>query len=47
MGISVFFSYSHHDEGLRDELGKHLEGMVRHGLIETWHDRRIGAGEDG
>lgn len=42
----VFFSYSHKDEILRDELEKHLAILKRQGLIETWHDRRIDAGGD-
>ena len=42
----VIFSYSHADESLRDELEKHLAILKRQGQIETWHDRRIGAGED-
>jgi TIR domain len=42
----VFFSYSHKDESLRDEMEKHLSVLKRQGLIETWHDRRIGAGDD-
>jgi hypothetical protein len=40
----VFFSYSHHDEHMRDELEKHLAVLKRQGLVETWHDRRILAG---
>lgn len=40
----VFFSYSHRDEPLRDELEKHLSILGRQGFIEAWHDRRIGAG---
>lgn len=43
---SVFFSYSHADEGLRDQLEKQLAMLKRQGVIETWHDRRIGAGEN-
>lgn len=43
---SVFFSYSHADEDLRDQLEKQLSMLKRQGVIETWHDRRIGAGED-
>ncbi len=27
MGVEVFFSYSHKDETLRDELAKHLTMM--------------------
>ena len=41
----VFFSYSHADEELRNELEKHLAGLRRQGVITTWHDRRIGPGE--
>lgn len=43
---SVFFSYSHADEALRDQLEKQLAMLKRQGVIETWHDRRIGAGEE-
>lgn len=43
---SVFFSYSHVDEGLRDQLEKQLAMLRRQGVIETWHDRRIGAGAE-
>lgn len=43
---SVFFSYSHVDEGLRDQLEKQLAMLKRQGVIETWHDRRIGAGQN-
>ncbi|MCW3101531.1 MAG: hypothetical protein JWL77_7149 [Chthonomonadaceae bacterium] len=43
---SVFFSYSHADEALRDQLERQLAILRRQGVIETWHDRRIGAGKD-
>ena len=43
---NIFFSYSHTDESLRDELEKHLSILKRQGLIETWHDRRIDSGGD-
>lgn len=43
---SVFFSYSHADEALRDQLEKQLSLLKRQGIIEVWHDRRIGAGKD-
>lgn len=43
---SVFFSYSHADEELRNQLEKQLAMLRRQGVIETWHDRRIGAGEN-
>jgi hypothetical protein len=31
---------------LRDELEIHLAALKREGVIETWHDRRIGAGKE-
>ena len=42
----VFFSYSHKDESLRNELETHLKLLQRQGLIESWHDRKIEAGDD-
>ncbi|WP_437538329.1 TIR domain-containing protein [Sorangium sp. So ce726] len=42
--IHLFFSYSHEDEALRDELETHLALLKREGLLKSWHDRRIGAG---
>lgn len=42
----LFFSYSHKDEALRNELETHLFLLRRQGLISTWHDRRILAGGD-
>ena len=44
--ISVFFSYSHKDEELRDELAKHLSSLKRRDVIGTWHDREITAGTE-
>jgi TIR domain-containing protein len=41
----VFFSYSHKDEELRDQLEIHLTMLKRQGVIETWHDRRLLAGD--
>jgi hypothetical protein len=43
---TLFLSYSHRDEGLRDQLETHLSGLRRQGFITVWHDRRITAGED-
>jgi hypothetical protein len=43
---TLFFSYSHRDETLRDELETHLTVLKRQGIITTWHDRRIGAGKE-
>ena len=44
--ISLFFSYSHRDESLRNELETHLSVLKRQGVIQTWHDRRITAGSE-
>ncbi|HSU31319.1 MAG TPA: toll/interleukin-1 receptor domain-containing protein [Bryobacteraceae bacterium] len=43
---TVFFSYSHKDESLRDELEVHLSLLKRQGVISVWHDRRLGAGNE-
>ncbi|MYD89585.1 MAG: toll/interleukin-1 receptor domain-containing protein [Caldilineaceae bacterium SB0662_bin_9] len=42
----VFVSYSHKDEDLRKELEKHLTGLRRNGIISSWDDRCIRAGEE-
>ena len=42
----VFFSYSHVDEVMRDQLEVQLSMLKRQAIIETWHDRRIGAGKE-
>jgi hypothetical protein len=44
--IEVFYSYSHRDEALRDELETHLSLLRRQGVISGWHDRKITAGTD-
>ena len=44
--VHLFYSYSHVDEDYRDELEKHLATLRDNGLINEWHDRRIGAGDD-
>lgn len=41
----VFFSYSHKDEALRDQLESHLALLKNQGLIQAWYDRRIVAGD--
>ena len=38
--VSLFYSYAHEDEALRDELQGHLK------LLAPWHDRRIVPGAD-
>ncbi len=44
--LELFFSYSHQDEALRDELETHLSLLENEGLIRTWHDRSIEAGQE-
>lgn len=44
--VKLFFSYSHKDEELRNELETHLALLKRQGVISSWHDRRITAGSD-
>jgi hypothetical protein len=44
--VSLFYSYSHEDEGLRDQLEKHLTLLENQGIIQGWHDRRLGAGTE-
>src|SRR5205085_1249843 len=44
--IEVFYSYSHEDERLRNELDKHLSNLKQQGLIVGWYDRNISAGTE-
>jgi internalin A len=44
--LRLFYSYSHKDETLRDELETHLKLLQRQGLIQPWHDRRILPGDE-
>jgi hypothetical protein len=44
--IKVFLSYAPADEPFLRELEKHLALLQREGLIEPWHARKVGAGED-
>lgn len=44
--LKVFFSYSHKDENLRNELEVHLAVLKRQRVISSWHDRRITAGRE-
>lgn len=44
--VSLFYSYAHEDESLRNELCGHLKILERRGLLSQWHDRQIQAGED-
>jgi hypothetical protein len=42
----IFLSYSHKDETLREALEVHLALLKNQGVIEIWHDRKIGAGNN-
>ncbi len=44
--VTIFYSYAHADELLRQELEKHLSSFRQQGLISEWHDRQILAGTD-
>ena len=44
MGESTL--YSHQDEDLRKEVGKHLAALRRDGVIDIWQDRRNGPGDE-
>lgn len=45
-GATVFISYSHADEVWKDRLVKHLGVLQHQGLLRTWNDRDIGAGDE-
>jgi hypothetical protein len=44
--INLFYSYSHKDEALRDELENHLKLLKRQQVIDSWHDRKIMSGAE-
>lgn len=44
--ITLFYSYAHEDEDLRDKLNRHLATLERQHLIKPWHDRDIQAGTE-
>lgn len=44
--VEVFFSYSHEDEALRDQLAAHLKILERQKIIASWHDRKILPGSE-
>lgn len=43
---SIFISYAHKDEALKDELLIHLAPLKRDREISIWHDREIPVGEE-
>ncbi len=44
--LEIFYSYSHKDEKLKEQLETHLAALKHQGLITGWHDRMIEAGEE-
>ncbi len=42
--LEAFFSYSHKDQDLRDQLETHLSILKNQGVVSGWHDRKIIAG---
>jgi internalin A len=44
--LNVFISYSKEDKGYLNTLLTHLKPLAREGLIETWSDRDLRAGEE-
>lgn len=44
--IEIFFSYSHKDRELFNELEKFMNHLKRNPLIKAWHDGEIGAGKE-
>ena len=44
--LTVFYSYAHEDEALRDKLEEHLSSLQAQGLISEWYDRQIVAGTE-
>jgi GTPase SAR1 family protein len=44
--LSLFISYSHHDENCINEFIKHTRPLIDIGNIELWHDRKIIAGNN-
>jgi hypothetical protein len=44
--VTLFYSYAHEDEELRNQLDKHLHLLKRQGYLSTWYDRDIHAGDD-
>src|SRR5947199_8520696 len=43
--LSLFISYAHKDEALRQQLEKHLAQLQREGLITDWHAGKVLPGE--
>lgn len=46
MAINLFISYAHEDVQHKDEFIKHLSGLQRSGLLQSWDDRQITVGQE-
>lgn len=46
MTKKVFISYSHKDESFKNSLVEHLSSLRRRGVIDSWNDRQIKAGDE-
>src|SRR5437879_4929725 len=44
--VTVFYSYAHADEELRNQLEKHLSLLRQQGIIAEWHDHQIVPGAE-
>lgn len=44
--VKLFLSYSHEDERQKKQLLKHLKSLERQGIIETWDDQQLKAGDN-
>jgi small GTP-binding protein len=44
--LKIFISYSHKDEAFKNELVTMLAGLNRRGILHTWQDRLIEAGDE-
>ncbi|HEV7474435.1 MAG TPA: toll/interleukin-1 receptor domain-containing protein [Pyrinomonadaceae bacterium] len=44
--LKIFISYSHEDEEFKNELVTRLEALQRRGIVDTWQDRLIKAGDE-
>lgn len=41
----LFISYAHEDEDYKNQLVEHLEGLTQQGVIASWHDGQLVAGQ--
>lgn len=44
--VTVFFSYSHKDEKMRERLEAHLSILKKDKIIDSWYDRKITPGTE-